>query len=126
MAAAVQWQAFRDSPGNSGVQMRSRYDDAAGYMDGPQVDINPPGPWRTGMIWDETRGSGRWLYPDVPRGKWVNETMAAPGLRFLYSDDGWNDLEITAVGMKLRAVLNAEPDSLGVTVQRLPVVQRIR
>ncbi len=104
----LRFQMFRDSPGNSGVQIRSRYDDQAGWLDGPQVDINPPGPWRTGMIWDETRGNQRWLYPNVPRGKWVDESMAVPNLVAYYSDedDGWNDLEITARGMKLRAVLN--------------------
>jgi len=60
------------------------------------------------MIWDETRDSRRWLYPDVPRGKWVNESMANPTLKFYYSDErpGWNNLEISAVGTKLRAVLN--------------------
>lgn len=108
----LKFQAFRESPGNSGVQIRSRYDDAAGWLDGPQVDINPPGPWRTGMIWDETRGNQRWLYPDVPKGTWVNEKMARSGLRFFHSDEGagWNDLEISARGLKLKAVLN------GVTV----------
>jgi hypothetical protein len=104
----LRFQAYRDSPGNSGVQIRSRYDDVAGYLDGPQVDINPSGPWRTGMVWDETRGSQRWLCPDVPAGKWVSESMAVPGLRFFYSDqgDGWNDLEIAAVGNHVTAVLN--------------------
>jgi hypothetical protein len=108
----LKFQAYRDSPGNSGVQIRSRYDDTAGWLDGPQVDINPPGPWRTGMIWDETRGVQRWLYPDIPAGKWVDESMAPRSLRFVYSDEdaGWNDLEITAAGMHLKAVLN------GVTV----------
>ena len=100
--------AFRNSPGNSGVQIRSRYDDQAGWLDGPQVDINPPGPWRTGMIWDETRGVNRWLYPEVPKGKWVNESMANQNLFFYYSDEGpgYNDLEITAIGTKITVVLN--------------------
>jgi len=104
----LRFQAYRESPGNSGVQIRSRYDDTAGWLDGPQVDINPPGPWRTGMIWDETRGVQRWLYPDIPAGKWVDESMARPDLRFFYSDEGsgWNDLEITAAGVHLKAVLN--------------------
>lgn len=104
----LKFQAYRGNPGNSGVQLRSRYDDAAGWLDGPQLDINPPGPWRTGMIWDETRGVQRWLYPNIPKGQWVNEQMAAPGLKFRFSDegDGWNDLEITARGVKLQAVLN--------------------
>ncbi|UCG47927.1 MAG: DUF1080 domain-containing protein [Phycisphaerales bacterium] len=104
----LRFQAFRDSPGNSGVQIRSRYDDRAGWLDGPQIDINPPGPWRTGMIWDETRGSGRWLWPAVPKGQWVNESMANPELLFYFSDEepAWNDLEITAIGTKITAVLN--------------------
>lgn len=104
----LMFQAYRDSPGNSGVQIRSRYDDAAGWLDGPQIDINPPGAWRTGMIWDETRGSQRWLYPDVPRGQWVKDSMAPAGLRFIYSDEGsgWNALEISAAGPRIRARLN--------------------
>ena len=111
-ALKLKFQAYRDSPGNSGVQVRSRYDDAAFWLDGPQVDINPRGPWRTGMIWDETRGSKRWLWPKVPKGKWVDQSMARPGAVFHYSDQtpAWNDLEITCVGTTMKAVLN------GVTV----------
>ncbi|MBW8039666.1 MAG: DUF1080 domain-containing protein [Planctomycetes bacterium] len=104
----LRFQAYRKSPGNSGVQIRSRYDDEAGWLDGPQIDINPPGPWRTGMIWDETRGVKHWLYPKVPKGKWVDKSMANPELVFYYSGDwpGWNDLEIRAVGTRLSASLN--------------------
>ncbi len=104
----LRFQAYRKSPGNSGVQIRSQYDDEAGWLDGPQIDINPPGPWRTGMIWDETRGVKHWLYPKVPKGKWVDKSMANPELVFYYSGDwpGWNDLEITAVGTRLSASLN--------------------
>ncbi|MFO8013623.1 MAG: DUF1080 domain-containing protein [Phycisphaerae bacterium] len=108
----LRFQAYRDSPGNSGVQVRSRYDEAAGWLDGPQVDIHPPGPWRTGMIWDETRGSKRWLWPPVPKGKWVDKSMARPGHTFYYGDQdpAWNDFEITCRGTRMKAVLN------GVTV----------
>ena len=104
----LRFQAYRKSPGNSGVQIRSRYDDEAGWLDGPQIDINPPGSWRTGMIWDETRGVQHWLYPKVPKGKWVDKSMANPDLVFYYSDEetGWNELEITAVGTRLNASLN--------------------
>jgi len=104
----VQFQAYRESPGNSGIQIRSRYDDEAGWLDGPQIDINPPGPWRTGMIWDETRESGHWLYPDVPKGQWVNEQMANPDLVFYYADDepAWNTFEVKAVGTRITARLN--------------------
>lgn len=107
-ALKLKFQVYRGNPGNSGVQIRSRYDDQAGWLDGPQIDLNPPGPWRTGMMWDETRGVQRWIYPDLPKGKWVNEAQAAPGLKFYFSDDSpaWNDLEITALGTRIKAVLN--------------------
>lgn len=107
----LSFQAYHDSPGNSGVQIRSRYDDQAGWLDGPQIDINPPGPWRTGMIWDETRGSGRWLHPKVPAGKWVNQTMANPDLAFYFEDDepAWNLLEIRALGSAITVILNGVP-----------------
>lgn len=110
-ALRLSFQAYKDSPGNSGVQIRSRYDDQAGWMDGPQIDINPPGPWRTGMIWDETRGSGRWLFPPVNPGKWVNQLMANPDLVFNYDTEspGWNALEIRAVGATITATLNGVP-----------------
>lgn len=104
----LRFQAYRDSPGNSGVQIRSQYDEQAGWLDGPQIDIHPPGPWRTGMIWDETREVGRWLYPSVPQGQWVNQTMANPDLVFYYADEGpgWNTVEIAAVGTRITALLN--------------------
>ena len=105
----LHFQAYRDNPGNSGVQIRSRYDDQAGWLDGPQIDINPPGPWRTGMIWDETRDVKCWLYPDVPKGEWVDPSMAPPEMVFYYNDEGpgWNELEIKAVGTKVTAHLNS-------------------
>ncbi len=110
----MRFQTYRDVKGNSGVQIRSRYDEADGYLDGPQVDIHPPGPWRTGMMWDETRGAHGWLYPKLTKGQQVNESLAPKGFKFVYADEGngWNDFEITADGMKLEAVLN------GVTVMQ--------
>jgi hypothetical protein len=38
----------------------------------------------------------------------VNEQQGAPGLKFHFADDApaWNELEITAQGTKVRAVLN--------------------
>ena len=64
------------------------------------------------MIWDETRGSQRWLWPPVPKGKWVDKSMARPGRTFRYAGESpaWNDLEITCRGTRMQAVLN------GVTV----------
>ncbi len=104
----LRFQVERGIKGNSGLQIRSRYDDQAGHMDGPQIDINPPGPWRSGMMWDETRGARGWLFPKVPRGKGVDESMAPKGFKFFHADQGsgWNDLEVSALGMKIKAWLN--------------------
>jgi hypothetical protein len=90
-------QTERNVNGNSGIQIRSRYNPQTGWMEGPQIDINPPGPAQTGKLWNEGPGEHRWL---------SNETV--PGQKFFYADegDGWNDLEITAQGTKIRTVLN--------------------
>jgi hypothetical protein len=105
----LKFAAFGDSPGNSGVQVRSRYDHDSLWLDGPQVDINPPGPWRTGMVWDETRGNAGWLYPDIPKGKWVNEEMRKEDFEFYYStgeDLVWNDFEVRVEGLNIQSWLN--------------------
>lgn len=94
-------QVERGITGNSGIQIRSRYNADTGWMEGPQIDINPPEAELTGKLWNEGPGPHRWL---------ANEPVQ--GFRFKYADegDGWNDLEIIAQGLKLRSVLN------GVTV----------
>jgi hypothetical protein len=104
----LKFQAFRDSPGNSGVQFRSRYDETAGWLDGPQLDIHPPGPWRTGFIYDETRGVQKWIAPSLPKVSDARPEMAPLKLVMYYSDDtpAWNELEISARGTRVRAVLN--------------------
>jgi hypothetical protein len=104
----LKFQAFRNSPGNSGVQFRSRYDETAGWLDGPQLDIHPPGPWRTGFIYDETRGVQKWIAPSLPKVSDARPEMAPPNLVMYYSDDtpAWNELEISARGTRVRAVLN--------------------
>ncbi|RPJ64555.1 MAG: DUF1080 domain-containing protein [Acidobacteria bacterium] len=127
----LEFQAYRSSPGNSGVQIRSRYDETEGWLNGPQVDIHPPGPWRTGMMWDETRGNQRWISPDIPKDKWVDETMSKPPRIFRYAEEGdaWNSLEISARATNVTAVLNGvritDYDGKGVlddeTHQRLQV-----
>ena len=60
------------------------------------------------MMWDETRGNQWWLYPKVPKGKWVDKSMAPKDFKFVYSDEstGWNDMRITVEGMKIKAWLN--------------------
>ena len=105
----LKFAAFEESPGNSGVQIRSRYDVDTFYLDGPQLDINPGGPWRTGMIYDETRGYRRWIFPDLPKGEWVNEEMVTQEFEFFMSTDEeivWNEFEISAHGWKIESWLN--------------------
>jgi hypothetical protein len=93
----LQFQVERTVTGNSGIQIRSRYNSETGWMQGPQVDINPPDPKLTGKLWNEGPGEHRWLSND-----------SVSGLKFFYADegDGWNDLEISARGLKVRTVLN--------------------
>jgi hypothetical protein len=106
----LKFQAYRDSPGNSGIQVRSRYDPNAmenGWLDGPQVDIHPPAPWRTGLIYDETREERRWIFPSLT--DWnIDESYAPPKWRFFYSDEngGWNDLLITCRGTNIKTSVN--------------------
>jgi hypothetical protein len=100
----LKFKRSEDSPGNSGIQIRSRYDDQEFWMDGPQVDIHPPGPYRIGLIYDETRGVRKWLHPDLPKGKQVDAT-AYPNVLFHESPD-WNELEIRAEGLRISTFLN--------------------
>ena len=108
----LEFQAYRESPGNSGIQIRSRYDQSSdaprgGWLDGPQIDIHPPAPWRTGLIYDETREERRWISPSLQ--DWSIEPSDGPETwKFKYADeeDGWNDLRIVCKGTRIRTELN--------------------
>ncbi|MBI1369457.1 MAG: DUF1080 domain-containing protein [Planctomycetes bacterium] len=101
-------RSFRDSPGNSGVQVRSRYDDEAGWLDGPQVDIHPPGPWRCGFIYDETRGVNVWLWPNVGKPANAKPEHAPPGWHWRHADegDGWNSVVIRCDRYRITTQVN--------------------
>jgi len=101
----VKFLAYRDSPGNSGIQVRSRYDESAGWLDGPQVDIHPPAPWRTGLIYDETRGERRWIHPSLKSAA-MDPSHAPKQWKFHYAEDGWNELTILCRGLRIRTTLN--------------------
>lgn len=103
-----EFQAYRGINGNSGVQVRSRYDEEEQWLNGPQVDIHPPGPWRTGMMWDETRGYQRWIFPDLRDRSWVEPEMALTDPSFYYAGDTpeWNRMEINVAGNQVQAWLN--------------------
>lgn len=105
-------QTVSSTRGNSGIQVRSRYDEQAGWLDGPQVDINPPGPWRNGFIYDETRGAQVWLWPDVGRPANAKPKHAPKGWTWRHADDQdvWNDVQIICRGHRIKTMIN------GVTV----------
>ena len=124
----LKFQTYRESPGNSGVQIRSRYDengkikgsDRLGWLDGPQIDIHPSDPWRTGLIYDETREHQRWIYPDLPDWNIDKATFAPEEFRHYYADEtpSWNDLVIICKGNNITTIVNqikvAEYDGTGV------------
>lgn len=105
-------QTYADSKGNSGIQVRSRYDDEAGWLDGPQVDINPRGPWRNGFIYDETREVKQWISPITGPPSKAKPHHAPEGWKWFHADreDAWNDVHIICRGAKIKTVIN------GVTV----------
>ncbi|WP_111710250.1 3-keto-disaccharide hydrolase [Lutibacter citreus] len=112
----LKFQSHRESPGNSGVQIRSRYDmqtveksgKGKGWLDGPQVDIHPSGSWRTGLIYDETRGHQRWIYPSLPNWEIKKETYAKKLVPHYFADEApyWNDLVIICKGNRIKTIVN--------------------
>jgi hypothetical protein len=112
----MEFQLFRSSAGNSGVQFRSRYDDSAeapggGWLNGPQADIHGPDPMRAGLIYDETEGVQRWIYPSLP--DWRIERDQAPEAalrtRLVYFEEDpetWNSMEIICKGMEVKTNVN--------------------
>jgi type 1 glutamine amidotransferase len=114
----LKFQVFKTSPGNSGVQFRSRYDDSptareGGWLSGPQADIHPPTPFRAGLIYDETDGVNRWIYPSLPNWKIIEADVpkAALQTKLVYADenpDAWNTMEIICEGMKVVTFVNGK------------------
>ena len=104
-------QAYSESPGNSGLQFRSRFDPSldGGWMNGPQFDIHPPGSmtWRTGYIYDETFEERRWIYPSLPN--WDMEERFKPEeniFKLSEDGDGWNELTLICQGMHIKTIVN--------------------
>lgn len=112
----LQFQVFKSSTGNSGVQFRSSFDDSdtasnGGWLNGPQSDIHGPNPMRAGLIYDETEKVRRWIYPSLPN--WEISAEQAPEAAhktelFYYEDDPetWNEMEIICEGMHVLTVVN--------------------
>lgn len=114
----LKFKASSENKGNSGIQVRSRYDKTAkttiskkvhkGWMDGPQVDINPNKPWTNGFIYDETRGYTRWINPSLESWK-IDEEVHKPKKVIYYKENegtGWNDLTIICKGTHIKTLVN--------------------
>ena len=107
----LKFQAYTNSPGNSGLQFRSRFDSAAdgGWLDGPQVDIHPPAAmtWRTGLIYDETREEKRWISPSLLDAR-MDPAFKPAQFVFKYAGegDGWNELTLVCRGTRVKTLLN--------------------
>lgn len=113
----LKYQTFQGEESNSGVQFRSRYDQNAtvdgeghfaGWLDGPQVDINSAQPWRTGFIYDETRDNRRWVNPDLPDWNISQEKYAPKKVIHYYNDEGpeWNDMTLICKGQHIQTFVN--------------------
>ncbi|MEN9359678.1 MAG: hypothetical protein RL095_1213 [Verrucomicrobiota bacterium] len=114
--AELRFRADASRSGNSGLQFRSRWNPAdgkAGWMNGPQIDIHPPGPWRIGFLYDETRGAQRWICPS--RKNWVlEEQPRAPGWVFhdaAKDPSACNTLRLVCRGTRIQTWLNGAPVS---------------
>jgi hypothetical protein len=107
----LKFRAYVDSPGNSGLQFRSRFDASAsgGWLDGPQVDIHPPAAmsWRPGLIYDETREERRWISPSLPNAAMdpAFKPEHAP-FRYASDGDGWNELTLICRGTRVTTIVN--------------------
>ena len=111
----LQFQTSRNHKGNSGVQVRSRYDEYAtvetgisGWLDGPQVDIESTIPWRNGLIYDETRTTKRWINPSLPDWNISESDLSTAAAKYYYEDEGsgWNDMTIICNGMQIKTIVN--------------------
>lgn len=112
----LKFQIFKSSPGNSGVQFRSRFDDSAnaregGWLSGPQADIHPPTPFRAGLIYDETDGVNRWIFPSMKNWEIGEKDVPQTALqtKLFYADNdpnAWNTMEISCQGMKIKTLVN--------------------
>lgn len=109
------FKVSKDNKGNSGVQVRSRYDQNAeisnhgiGWLDGPQADIDPNTPFRNGLIYDETRTQRRWIYPSLTSWRINRDDVTLDRVVFYREDDysGWNDMRILCKGTNIKTYVN--------------------
>jgi hypothetical protein len=74
-----------------------------GWLNGPQADVHPPAPFRTGLIYDETRETRRWIFPSLP--DWKIEPSQGPK-NWKWKAEGWNVVRIECKGTRVRTAVN--------------------
>jgi len=101
-------QSYQGSNGNSGVQIRSQYDTKSGDVNGPQVDIHPKGPWRTGFLWDQTKDVKSWLSPTQGAPASAKISHAPKDWKWSHAgtDNVWNDILIICNGTNIKTIIN--------------------
>ncbi len=113
--SAVLSSSKSGSTGNSGVQVRSRYDYETSWLNGPQVDIHPAHGWRCGLIYDETRGVQHWIHPELPDWR-IDQQYAVQG--WSWDRKGWNTIRIrcrgTTIETEVNGVVISQYDGAGV------------
>lgn len=126
----LKFQTPRNSTGNSGVQIRSQYTLETHDIDGPQIDIHPSASYRTGLLYDETDGYDRWIYPS--KSNWeITKEEANNKSRYYYEDEenGWNELYISCVGTKIKTILNGvvvcDFDGEGILNDKIHIEQNV-
>ena len=101
---------FQGLRGKQRGAIPEHYDDSSdtarygGWLNGPQVDIHGPVPFRCGLIYDETENVQRWIFPSLPDWQIVEEQAPKEALKtslFYFEDDpeAWNELEIICEAM---------------------------
>ena len=106
---SVKIKPMREAKGNSGIQIRSRYglnSKNIMWMHGPQIDVHPPAPFRTGLIYNATFEYRRWISPSK---KSAGISPADTKHKVDWKKDDWNTLKVRAVGMRIQTWLNGNP-----------------
>lgn len=111
----LKFSAAKGHKGNSGVQVRSRWDPQArvekehlGWLDGPQVDIEVSSPFRNGWIYDETREVKHWIDPVLPDWKISPSDVEERKVIHYWADQdpGWNEMRIICKGTRITTYVN--------------------
>lgn len=106
----LELDTYIDPVTNSGIQIRTQIrpvagrmrgnDEAAGRVNGPQVEIRRyyPGLQATGMIYGEALGTG-----------WLSSPEKIKASHRHFMDEGWNTLRIVAKGPRIQTWVNGHP-----------------